>query len=84
VQAVLSDFPLRLKTHNTQPFYGSVDFVWDNLGEPVPEECLFTHPLKKPKKFAPSVTEDINPEVPIKTMYKWQLPIILPTSRLKL
>jgi len=28
-------------TH-TQPFYGSVDFVWDNPGEPVPEET-FTH-----------------------------------------
>jgi len=24
-------------TH-TQPFYGSVEFVWDNPGEPVPEE----------------------------------------------
>jgi len=29
------------QTH-TQPFYGSVDFVWDNPGEPVPEEA-FTH-----------------------------------------
>ena len=28
-------------TH-TQPFYGSVEFVWDNPGEPVPEET-FTH-----------------------------------------
>jgi len=28
-------------TH-TQPFYGSLDFVQDNLGEPVPEE-IFTH-----------------------------------------
>ena len=28
-------------TH-TQPFYGSLDFVRDNLGEPVPEET-FTH-----------------------------------------
>jgi len=28
-------------TH-TQPFYGSMDFVWDNPGEPVPEET-FTH-----------------------------------------
>jgi len=26
----------------TQPFYGSLDFVWDNLGEAVPEET-FTH-----------------------------------------
>jgi len=25
-----------------QPFYGSQDFVWQNLGEPVPEET-FTH-----------------------------------------
>jgi len=24
-------------THNTQPFYGSVDFVRDNPGEPVPD-----------------------------------------------
>jgi len=31
------------KTHtHTQPFYGSLDFVRDNLGEPVPEET-FTH-----------------------------------------
>jgi len=29
-------------THNTQPFYGSLDFVRDNLGEPVQEET-FTH-----------------------------------------
>ena len=29
-------------THNTQPFYGSVEFVWENPGEPVPEET-FTH-----------------------------------------
>jgi len=27
---------------HTQLFYGSVDFVWNNLGEPVPEET-FTH-----------------------------------------
>jgi len=27
-------------THNTQPFYNSVDFVWDNPGEPVPEETF--------------------------------------------
>jgi len=27
---------------HTQPFYGSQDFVWDNLGEQVPEET-FTH-----------------------------------------
>jgi len=32
---------LSWKTH-TQPFYGSLDFVQDNLGEPVPEET-FTH-----------------------------------------
>ena len=30
-----------LHTH-TQPFYGSVEFVRDNSGEPVPEET-FTH-----------------------------------------
>jgi len=30
-------------THtNTQPFYGSLDFVWDNPGEPAPKET-FTH-----------------------------------------
>jgi len=29
-------------THNTQSFYGSLDFVRDNPGEPVPEET-FTH-----------------------------------------
>ena len=29
-------------THNTQPFYGSVEFVRENPGEPVPEET-FTH-----------------------------------------
>jgi len=27
---------------HTQPFYGSLDFVWDNLGDQVPEET-FTH-----------------------------------------
>jgi len=35
----------RTHTHthtHTQPFYGSVDFVLDNPGEPVPEET-FTH-----------------------------------------
>jgi len=32
-----------IHTHtHTQPFYGSTDFVWDNLGEPVREET-FTH-----------------------------------------
>jgi len=33
------------KHHGTttlQPFYGSLDFVWDNPDEPVPEET-FTH-----------------------------------------
>jgi len=30
-----------IHTH-IQLFYGSVDFVWDNPGEPVPEET-FTH-----------------------------------------
>ena len=32
----------KTKHTHTQPFYGSVDFVWDNLGEPVAEET-FTH-----------------------------------------
>jgi len=27
---------------HTQPFYDSMDFVWDKPGEPVPEET-FTH-----------------------------------------
>jgi len=27
-------------THNTQPFYGSVEFVQENPGEPVPEETF--------------------------------------------
>jgi len=32
-----------MNTHtHTQPFYGSLDFVRDNPGEPVPEEA-FTH-----------------------------------------
>jgi len=30
------------QTHNTQPFYGSVDFVQDNPSEPIPEQT-FTH-----------------------------------------
>ena len=30
------------KTTHTQPFYGSVEFVRENPGEPVPEET-FTH-----------------------------------------
>ena len=32
----------RIHTHTTQPFYGSVEFVRENPGEPVPEET-FTH-----------------------------------------
>ena len=31
-----------MATTHTQPFYGSVEFVRDNPGEPVPEET-FTH-----------------------------------------
>jgi len=35
--------PADRMTHiHTQPFYCSMGFVWDNLGEPVPEET-FTH-----------------------------------------
>jgi len=31
-----------IHTHtHTQPFYGSVDFVWDNPGEPVPEGTFY-------------------------------------------
>ena len=33
---------------HSQPFYGSLDFVWDNPGEPVPEEN--THPPTEGKK----------------------------------
>ena len=33
------------KEEHTQPFYGSLDFVRDNPGEPVPEEtCTHSHP----------------------------------------
>ena len=32
----------RIVNHYTQPFYGSVEFVRENPGEPVPEET-FTH-----------------------------------------
>ena len=38
----LSVHPSHAGTHNTQPFYGSVEFVRENPGEPVPEET-FTH-----------------------------------------
>jgi len=31
--------PLKTSHIHTQPFYGSLDFVRDNLGEPVPEEA---------------------------------------------
>jgi len=33
---------LQLQHTHTQPFYGSVEFVRENPGEPVPEET-FTH-----------------------------------------
>jgi len=36
----------------TQPFYGSLDFVWENLGEPVPEET-FTHSYLSWSSFIP-------------------------------
>jgi len=46
-------------THNTQLIYGSVDFVWDKRGEPVPEET-FTHSLivviNHPYLLSPSTT----------------------------
>jgi len=37
-------------THNTQPFYGSVEFVRENPGEPVPEETFRadTHTKSQP------------------------------------
>jgi len=34
-------------THNTQPFYGSVDFVRDNPGEPVPDETFIHSQLSR-------------------------------------
>ena len=37
----LSRIPLTIHKHThtlTQPFYGSLDFVWDNPGEPVPKK----------------------------------------------
>ena len=40
IQALLN--LLAFQYENTQPFYGSVEFVRDNPGEPVPEET-FTH-----------------------------------------
>jgi len=30
----------RINTQHTQPFYGSVDFVRDNPGEPIPEGTI--------------------------------------------
>ena len=48
---------LLLITH-TQPFYGSVEFVRDNPGEPVPEET-FTHlivVINHPNLLSPSTT----------------------------
>jgi len=39
----LSGIASDMDTHTyTQPFYGSLDFVWDNLGDLVLEET-FTH-----------------------------------------
>jgi len=47
-------------TTHTQPFYGSLDFVRDNQGEPVPEET-FTHSHQSwssviPYLLPPSIT----------------------------
>ena len=28
------------RTNSTEPFYGSLESVWDNPGEPVPEETF--------------------------------------------
>jgi len=41
----MSHNPIRNKINtkkHTQPFYGSMDFVRDNPGEPIPEQT-FTH-----------------------------------------
>jgi len=38
------------RTHacmHTQPFYGSLDFVRDNLSEPVPEETITLRKIKR-------------------------------------
>ena len=40
---IKGSLPLMTQQQQQQPFYGSVDFVWDNLGEPVPEETSPTH-----------------------------------------
>ena len=37
---IMTSNPSLKHTHITQPFYNSLDFVWDNLGEPVPEETF--------------------------------------------
>jgi len=34
------NFSLNFSLRHTQPFYGSLDFVQDNPGEPVPEETF--------------------------------------------
>ena len=39
---IFGDNLISLKHTHTQPFYGSVEFVRENPGEPVPEET-FTH-----------------------------------------
>jgi len=39
---VADTYVIDTHTHTHTPFYGCVDFVWDNPGELVPEET-FTH-----------------------------------------
>jgi len=39
IQESIQEHTKGTHTH-TQPFYGSLNFVWDNLGEPVPEGAV--------------------------------------------
>jgi len=41
IYVVLNTSTTAANTH-TQPFYSSLDFVWNNPGEPVPEETTAT------------------------------------------
>jgi len=49
-------------TQHTQPFYGSLDFVRDNPGEPAPEET-FTHSQLLWSLIAPYLLQQLNSEM---------------------
>jgi len=61
--------PLHTYIHtyiHTQPFYGSVDFVRDNPGEPVPEDTFchlldFLEQMKITQADAPTIWMDCHP-----------------------